>query len=104
MEIGFSGEAFGNLLVLNALILVLFVPLIFYVSHRRGIDITTRRFQLTVGVICLIVFVVVPLLLSDLSIKWKIIASILSVSAGIGNYFAVCGTEQIIKKHLWKKK
>lgn len=89
MKFGFSGEAFGNLLVLSAFILIIVMGLIFFMAHKRGVDVTKHRFALTVGVCSIIFFGVLPFWLSDLSLKDKIVGTILMLAVGIGNYFAI---------------
>ena len=103
MKLGFSGEAFGNLLVLLCLIMIAVICLIFVVSYRRGIDITRHRFALPVGIGCLIIFIIFPFWLSDLSAMWKIIGTILGLSGGIGNYFAIDRMQRAIRKRKSRK-
>jgi hypothetical protein len=104
MKLGFSGEAFGNLLVLLCLIMIAVICLIFFVSYRRGIDITRHQFPLSVGIGCLIIFCIIPFWFSDLSIKWKIIGTILGLSGGIGNYFVIDRMQRAIRERRNKKR
>jgi|SRR5208337_746549 len=104
MKFGFSGEAFGNLIVLNAFLGLILGGIIFIIAHKRGIDITTRRFQLTVGISLLFMLVVIPLLLSDASVKWKIIIAIAALAGGIGNYFGVDMMQRILRGKFGDKK
>jgi len=104
MKFGFSGEAFGNLLVLLVFIALIIVGVIFIIAHKNGVDVTQRMFQLKVGISGAIIFVIVPLCLSDLTIEWKIIGSIAALAAGIGNYFAVDRLQQVLKEKLGDKK
>lgn len=103
MKLGFSGEAFGNLLVLLCLIMIVVICLIFVVSYRRGIDITRHQFALPVGIGCLIIFCIIPFWFSDLSVNWKISGTILGLSGGIGNYFAIDRMQRAIRERRSKK-
>jgi hypothetical protein len=104
MTLGLSGEAFGNLLVLLAFMALLIVGIIFIIAHKNGIDVTRRGFQLKVGISGIMIFVIVPLCLSDISIEWKIIGSIASLGVGIGNYFAIDQMQWVLKGQFGKKK
>ncbi len=104
MKFGLSGEAFGNLLVLLVCIALIIAGIIFVIAHKHGIDVTQRRFQLRVGISGVMIFVIVPLCLSDLSIAWKIIGLIASLAAGIGNYFAIDRIQQVLREQLQDKK
>jgi predicted RND superfamily exporter protein len=103
MKLGFSGEAFGNLLVLLCLIMIAVICLIYFVSYRRGIDITRNRFVLPFGIGSLIIFCIIPFWFSDLTIKAKIIGTILIISGGIGNYFAIDKMQRAIRERRSKK-
>jgi len=98
MKLGLSGEAFGNLLVVGGLIGLIICAIIFYIAHKRGIDVTTHAFQLRVlfGFGC--VFVVFPLWLSDLSIEGKIVGSSLAMAGGLANYYGIDRLQKIAKE------
>ncbi len=89
MELGFSGEAFGNLLVLDAFVSI---PLIFaaiLIANRRGVDVTARRFQVKAIIACAIIFLIIPFSLCDLSLWSKIEGIALSLAVGVGNYIGI---------------
>jgi uncharacterized membrane protein YidH (DUF202 family) len=98
MTIGFSGEAFGNLLVLLTLIGIVFCAIIFYVAHKKGIDVTAQKFQLRVLVGIGSVMIILPLCLSDLSFASKVIGSFLAMFGALVNYFGIDRLQNIIKK------
>jgi len=104
MKFGFSGESFGNLLILSALVLIAVTGAIFFIAHKKGVDVTKHRFALTVGVGSIIIFGVIPFWLTDLSVKDKIIGTILMMAVGIGNYFAIGRLQKVLKEQLGDKK
>ncbi len=89
MELGFSGAGFGNLLVLDTFVALLFIGLIVFISYRRGVDITTHRFQITVLTIVVTVFLIIPFSLCDLSVWSKIEIIALAVAVIVGNYIGI---------------
>jgi len=103
MSFGFSGESFVNLLVLSTIIAILIVFIVFYCADKKGIDINSRFFQLKIGITCAFIFVIIPLCLSDLDMKWKLIGSILSLTAGVGNYFGIDKIQMALKEQFGSK-
>ena len=103
MKLGFSGEAFGNLLVISGITGIAIMIVIFILAYKRGIDITKHRFALSLVISYGIMFVVAPFWLSDLSVKWKIIGTSLMLAAGIGNYFAIDRMQRAIRKRKSRK-
>lgn len=104
MNIGFSGEAFGNLLILSAIISLVGGLIVFIVAKRKGIDVTTRSFQLSVGLSLLIVLGIIPLWLTDLTVKQKTVVTILALVTGVGNYFAVDRMQRVLREQSESKK
>ena len=104
MKLGFSGEGFANLLTMSGLLGTLLVLVIFYVAHRRGIDVRSRRFQFKVLSGILLVFLVIPLWFSDLDVLWKLIATIVPLGAGLANYFAIDKMQKVLKDRFVDKK
>ena|SRR5208283_3474688 len=104
MKFGFSGEAFGNLIVLDTIIALVLGGIFFVVAHKRGIDVTTCRFQLTLLVSCALILIIIPLWLTDISIKWKAILTVAGFAAGIGNYFAIDRMQRVLRERLGDKK
>jgi hypothetical protein len=104
MKLGFSGEAFGNLLVLNAFIVIIIVFVAIWIALKRGINIYSTRFQLGLLFGCVLIFCIVPLLLSDLAIKWKIIAAIAALSGGLANFLGTGIMQKTVKEQLDKRK
>ncbi len=98
MRLGFSGEGFGNLLVVSTFVGFIFYSFIFFRAYRRGVDVTKTRFVLKSALITVFIFVVIPLWFSDLDISWKLMATIASVAAGILNFFAVDRAQKIYKE------
>ena len=98
MKLGFSGEAFGNLLVISTLVGIISCAIIFFVAHKKGIDVTTHKFQLRVlfGIGCILI--ILPLCLSDLSVISKIIGSFFAMTGALANYFGVGKLQQLVKK------
>ena len=97
MKIVFSGEAFSNLLVTLTLLGIISCAIIFFVAHRKGIDVTTHKFQLRVliGIGCTLI--ILPLCLSDLSVTSKIIGSFFAMAGALTDYFGLDRLQQIIK-------
>lgn len=104
MKFGFSGEAFGNLIVLDTIIALAIGGIIFIVAHKRGIDVTTRRFQLMLMVSCALILIIIPLWLTDITIKWKAIITVAGFAAGIGNYFVIDRMQRVLRERLGDKK
>ena len=104
MKLGFSGEGFGNLLVLNAFILVIIVFVACWIAPRRGIDIKTTRFQLSLLLGCVFVFGVIPLWLSDLPVEWKVVITAGTGSVAIGNFFGTGRLQKIVKEQFFDKR
>jgi len=104
MKFGFSGDAFGNLIILLTVTALIVIGMIFIIAKKRGVDVTTRSFQLRVGISCGIIFILIPLWFSDLSIKPKIIVTILGLAVGIGNYFAIDRLQKVLREQLGDKK
>ena len=98
MSIGFSGEAFGNLLVLSTFVGIFACAIIFYVAHKKGIDVTTQTFQLRVLVGIGLVLIILPLCLSDLNGLSKVIGSFFALSGALANYFGIDRLQKIIKE------
>jgi hypothetical protein len=89
MKLGFSGEAFSNLLVLNAFVMGPIILAVCIIAHRRGLDVTTHRFQITVLVTVVLIFVIIPISLCDHPIRTKIIGIALGAAVCAGNYVGV---------------
>lgn len=89
MKLGFSGEAFGNLLVVAALVSGALIIPVFIIAHRRGVDVTTHRFQIKVFVAAAMIFVIIPFSLCDLSVGSKITGIALMVAVGVGQYIGI---------------
>jgi|SRR5208283_977440 len=104
MKIGFSGEAFGNLLVLSGIIMIIVIPLIFSVARRRGVDITNRSWQIKVTLMIVIIFGVIPLWLSDMSIKDRVIVTILASAVAAANFLGVDTMQRILRDKFGVKK
>jgi uncharacterized membrane protein YhaH (DUF805 family) len=103
MEIGLSGPGFGKLLILLGLVSLIIVFGIFAIARRRGVDTNTHRFGLTVAFSCLILFVLIPLWLTDISTKWKIIATVLVIGVGVFNYFGISQQQKRAKEKADRK-
>ncbi len=102
METGLSKEAFGNLLFICAIIGIIVVFVICYIAHKKGIDITSIKFQMKVLFGVGLIFGIFPLMLSNLSLKHKVIGSSLAFIGGLINYLGVGRLQQIFKKRLLK--
>jgi hypothetical protein len=98
LKLGFSGEAFSNLLVTLTLLGIISCAIIFFVAHRKGIDVTTHKFQLRVliGIGCILI--VLPLCLSDLDVISKIIGSFFAMTGALADYFGIDRLQQLIKR------
>ena len=103
MELGFSGEAFGHLVLLMVFIALVVIALVFIIAKRRGVDVTSNRFQLKVGIYCLIIFFIIPLFFTSLPLVPKIIISILALAGGLANFFAMDRIGKILKDRFKKK-
>ena len=89
MKLGFSGEAFGNLLVLDALVSIPVILAVFIIAHKRGVDVTTPRFQIRVFITSIFILGIIPLSLCDLSLWSKIKIITLASAVGVGNYIGI---------------
>ncbi len=89
MKLGFSGEAFSNLLVLDALVSIPLILAVFIIAHRRGVEVTTHRFQITVLTAWVIFFGIIPFSLCDLSVWSKIKMIGLGLAVVIGQYIGI---------------
>ncbi len=89
MELGFSGAGFGNLLVLDTFVAGALILAVFIIAHRRGVDVTTHRFQITVFAAVAIIFIIIPFSLCDLSVGSKITGIALMVAVGVGQYIGI---------------
>ncbi|MGC9964111.1 MAG: hypothetical protein ABSE08_01775 [Syntrophobacteraceae bacterium] len=97
MKLGFSGEAFGNLLIVSGVLGLITLGIVFFIAHKRGINIATRKFALSTGVGAAIVFAIIPLWLTNISIKFKVVGSALALAVGIGNYFAIDRAQRVLR-------
>ena len=104
MKFGFSGEGFGNLLVLNAFIVIIIVFVAIWMAPKRGINIKTTRFQLSLLLGCVFVFGVIPLWLSDLPVGWKVVVTAAAVLVAIGNFFGTGRLQKIAKEHFFDER
>jgi hypothetical protein len=104
MKFGFSGEAFGNLMIIGAVIGVLIIFLTSYIAHKRGVDVTTHRFGLTLLIGCAIIFGIIPLWLTKLAVKEKLIVTILAFAFGFCNYFVIDRKQRRVWKEMADKK
>ena len=98
MKFGFSGEAFGNLLVLSCLVASIVIIVVVIIAYKRGIAVEKHSFGLTLLLSCGFVFVILPFWLSDLSITWKMIGTFLMLCGGLGNYFAIDRMQRMLRK------
>jgi type III secretory pathway component EscS len=99
MEFGFSGEGFANLLFFSSLVGVVVGSLITLIAGKRGVNTSSIRFKLKVLGPVIFLFIIFPLWLSDLNLKWKAIATIATLAAGIINYIFI----EISRKSLKNK-
>lgn len=104
MNYKLSGDEFINILTILTLIGALLVLIIFYIANRRGVDVTKKDFGLKVAIPLTCIFIVVPLLISDLDVLWKLIISIASLAAGLANYFAVGRMQDFLRKNFFNNK
>ena len=98
MKLGFSGEAFGNLLVISTLVGIIACVIIFFVAYKKGKDVTTHKFQLRVLFGIGSILIILPLCLSDLSVISKIIGSFFAMTGALANYFGIGKLQQLVKK------
>jgi hypothetical protein len=104
MDLGFSGKAFGNLVILMVLLALVAIALITTVAKKRGIDISSNRFQLKLGISCLIICLV-PFLFTDRPFLVKIIILLIGLAGGIANFFVIDRMQKFLKdKFIDKKK
>jgi acyl-CoA synthetase (AMP-forming)/AMP-acid ligase II len=95
LELGFSGKGFGHLLLLLGFVTLIVIFATFAIAKTRGVDTTTHRFILMVAVPCLVLFGLIPLWFTDISIGGKVLGTVLALGVAIFNYF---GTERLQKK------
>ena len=101
MKLGFSGEGFGNLLVLNAFIVIIIVFVAIWIAPKRGINIYSRRFQAGVVIRLRVCFFMIPLFLSDLPAVWKIGVAIVALSGGLANFLGTGIMQKIVKEQFF---
>lgn len=104
MKIGLSGDAFGILILLCTFLAVGVCTLILVIAHKKGVDVTSHRFALSVVLSCVLIFICIPLWLSDLPVIPKIIITLFGLAVGLSNYFAVDRMSKGLKAYLDKKK
>lgn len=100
MKFGFSGEAFGNLLVISSFLGIIACAIIFYAAHKKGIDVTSQKFQLKVLIGIGSLLIILPLCLSDLSVTSKFFGSFFAMGGALANYFGIDKLQKIIKRKL----
>jgi len=98
MKFGFSGEAFGNLLVLSSFVAAIVISAVVIIAYKRGVDVEKHSFALPLLVSCIFIFIILPFWLSDLSITWKMIGTFLMLCGGLGNYFAIDRMQRMLRK------
>ncbi len=91
MELGFSGHAFSHLILLLGFsgIIVTIATVIIVAKKRGWIYVSKPRFIYGVSMTYGIIFFVIPLFLSDIPIKSKIIGSIIALGAGSAYFFVM---------------
>ena len=104
MEFGFSGKAFGNLLLILAFVAVITSFGAFKLLQKRGIDTTKRSVGLIISLSCFFVFIVIPFWLTNLTLKQKAIVTILALAVSVGNYFAIGRVQKVLREQLGDKK
>lgn len=103
MKFGFSGEAFANLIVISAFVMIIAVGLIGITLHKKGVDVTKHKVGLTVGIGCLLIFGIIPFWFTELSILDKFILTAIAVAFAVGNYFAIDKMQRTLKEHFGDK-
>lgn len=103
MKIGFSGEGFANLITLLTFAAILFYSIFYFIAYKRGINVTSRRFQFKVLTSIVFIFIIIPLWFSDLDVLWKLIATIVPLTAGLLNYFAIDKMQKFLRRTLIDK-
>ena len=104
MRLGFSGEAFGNLLLLLGMGMLIFITTVSIVAHKKGINVTEKKFMLTLSMGAATIFVVIPLWLTELLFKDKIVISTIATLVGLANYYAIDRTQRALREHFGDKK
>jgi hypothetical protein len=95
--IGLSGDAFGNLLVVSGATGVAIGLVVMAIAKRKGVDISSRKFLLTLALLTVAVFGGIPLWFTDLSVLTKTIATGLALIVVTGNYFFIDKMQRILK-------
>lgn len=90
MEFGLSGEAFHNLFVASGVAGIGVMSLIMLIAKRRGVNISSHRFIVTLGMIILLIFVGIPFSLTpEFSPLQKVGLIGFMLAVGIFHYFAM---------------
>ena len=97
MELGFSGEGFGNSLFVLWIIASFVYTVVYWGARSRGIEVTSGRFQFKVLSTIIVIFFVIPFLFCDLDILWKIIGIVTAAAVGFINYISVDRTQKYLR-------
>lgn len=99
-----SGDTFAIVILIGTVLYLIAGAIIFITANKKGIDVSKNRFDLRVGLSLIAIFMIIPILLSDMSFPHKIFVSITGVAVALGHYFAVDKISKWLKTYLEKDK
>jgi hypothetical protein len=94
-----EGNSISNILGVGVVLSVFVIIVIYVIAYKKGIDLSSGKCVISIGLGCLIVFCILPLWLTNMPIYLKIIITIASVAAGISNFFVVDKVSKFISKN-----
>jgi hypothetical protein len=84
-----SAKEYSNWVVLAFIIALVVVPIVMYISKKRGANILSNKYLLSLGAAFVFPFIILPLWFTDMSVAAKCIGTLLSLGFGLSNYFVL---------------
>jgi hypothetical protein len=94
-----SYETYGNYILVGTGLMLVAIISVSLVARAKGVDISTRRFGISTGVLPALIFLVLPFWFTPASIYWKLLMTICAPFAGVANYLLL----DVFNKALWGK-
>jgi hypothetical protein len=95
-----SVESFQNIFIVLLFFSLITSALLMYYLNRKQVDVYKRSTSFWIGFAPFLLFIIIPLWLTDLPIKIKIIATAVSIAISTGNFVAIDRAQRA----LWKAK
>ena len=104
MDVGFSGKAFDNILLI-ALVLSIAVYLgAFAICYKMRIDVTKPRFVIALSLSCGFVFIIPLFWFTRIPTGYKIAITIIAPALSVANYLAINRRGLALRQNLMEKK